>query len=108
MSRAMASYGLRISAARFATASATRWRVEERNETTRTAVVRSASRRKTTPTASGHTAACRTTIDPSVPWKKRFNCDAASELGGTCQVENRLQGGVRVAARLPLAPAAHG
>jgi signal transduction histidine kinase len=34
--------------------------------------------------------------------------ERTAELGGTCQVENRLQGGVRVAARLPLALAEHG
>ena len=34
--------------------------------------------------------------------------ERTAELGGTCQVENRPAGGVRVAARLPLVPAAHG
>ncbi|MEP7357314.1 MAG: histidine kinase [Anaerolineales bacterium] len=34
--------------------------------------------------------------------------ERTAELGGTCRVENRPEGGVRVAARLPLAPAEHG
>jgi len=34
--------------------------------------------------------------------------ERTAELGGTCQVENRPAGGVRVTARLPLAPAEHG
>jgi signal transduction histidine kinase len=34
--------------------------------------------------------------------------ERTAELGGTCQVENRPAGGVRVAARLPLVTAAHG
>jgi signal transduction histidine kinase len=34
--------------------------------------------------------------------------ERTAELGGTCLVENRPAGGVRVAARLPLTPAEHG
>jgi signal transduction histidine kinase len=34
--------------------------------------------------------------------------ERAAELGGTCRIENAPEGGVRVAARLPLAPTAHG
>ncbi len=34
--------------------------------------------------------------------------ERAAELGGTCRIENGTAGGVRVSARLPMAPAAHG